>query len=329
MKDLIADFPKHLKDALSIANEAQLRSQGMRPANVLITGMGGSGIGGSIVTELCAPTARIPIAVNKGYSVPHWVGTETLIIASSYSGNTEETLEAALTGLEYGAMLAAITSGGQLKKLCEERGLNHIIIPGGNPPRSMFGYSFVQLFRLLQNYGVQTPDWETEIANAADYLLENQQQISDDAKALAEKLQDKTLAIYATNGLAGVATRWRQQVNENSKVVGWDAAVPEMNHNELVGWAGGSDDHGAIFLRSETEHKRNGVRAEKNAELLKKQTPHVYSVTAKGKTDIERALYMIHFGDYVSLHLAELKGADMMDIRVIEDLKSHLQNIPQ
>lgn len=325
MKDLIKDFPKHLKNALQIANEAQLRNQGMRPNNVLITGMGGSGIGGSIVAELCAATARIPIVVNKGYTVPHWVGTETLMIASSYSGNTEETLSAVNEGSEYGAMLTGITSGGKLKELCEERGLNHIIIPGGNPPRSMFGYSFVQLFRLLENYGVHTPDWKDEIANAATFLEETQSEISARAKEIALAIEGKFTAIYATNGLAGVATRWRQQVNENAKTLGWDSAIPEMNHNELVGWAGGSDQIAVMILRSEDENERNGIRAEKNAELFKQHTSTVEMIHAVGRNTIERALYMIHLGDWVSYHLADKKQVDLMDIRVIEDLKAHLQ----
>lgn len=326
MKDLIQDFPKHLKDALSIAENAQLRSQGMRPANILITGLGGSGIGATIVKDLCESTARLPIAINKGYAVPHWVGTETLIIASSYSGNTEETLEASQKGLEYGAMMAAITSGGTLKQLCEERGLNHIVIPSGNPPRSMLGYSFVQLFRILSNYDVQTPDWATDIDAAADFLAAQQEEIKAEAKKLAKAVEGKLLVTYATNGLAGVATRWRQQYNENAKILGWDASIPEMNHNELVGWAGGSDEIAVFILRSETEHDRNSIRANKVAEILSEKTPHVHSIMAKGDTEIARVLYLIHLGDWLSYYLSEQNGADIMDIDVIESLKEHLKS---
>lgn len=328
MKDLIQDFPKHLRDALSIAGNAQLRRQGMRPANILITGLGGSGIGATIVKDLCEATSRLPIAINKGYSVPHWVGAETLMIASSYSGNTEETLEASQRGLEYGAMMAAITSGGQLKELCLDRGLNHIVIPSGNPPRSMLGYSFVQLFRLLSNYDVQTPDWSNDIAQAADFLEENQDKIKAEAKDLAKAVENKLLVTYATNGLAGVATRWRQQYNENAKILGWDAAIPEMNHNELVGWAGGSEDMAVFILRSKGEHDRNSIRAEKVAEILSKKTPHVHTITAKGDSDIARALYLIHFGDWLSYYLSEQNGSDIMDIDVIESLKDQLKSFP-
>lgn len=326
MKDLIKDFPNQLEHALKIASEAQLRNHGMRPANVLITGLGGSGISASIVKDLCEATARVPIAVNKGYTVPHWVGAETLLIASSYSGNTEETLEASLKGVEYGAMMAAITSGGQLKKICEERGLNHIVIPGGNPPRSMLAYSFVQLFRILSNYHVQIPDWESEIAAAVEMLRKEQADIEKKAESLAKSVSGRMLVTYATHGLGGVATRWRQQFNENAKTLGWDAEIPELNHNELVGWAGGDDKLAVFVLQSEDEHPRNSMRAEKNIELFKKHTSEVHKIQAKGASPIARALYTIHLGDWISLHLSEINGADIMDIDVIESLKAHLQN---
>ncbi len=326
MKDLISSFPNHLREGLEIAEKAQLRNTGMRPENVLITGLGGSGIGGTIVSELCSPTARVPMVINKGYNVPHWVGTETLVIACSYSGNTEETLEASAQSLEQGAMMAGITSGGKLKSLCEERGLNHIIIPGGNPPRSMLGYSLVQLLRLLNNWGVQTPsNWQEDIRNAADFLDENAADIHAQAKKLAEDIDRKIVAVYATAGLGGVATRWRQQINENAKMLGWDAVIPEMNHNELVGWQGGTNDLAAIVLRSEFEHKRNALRVEKNIKHIRRRTQHVHEIMAKGKNPIESALYLINLGDWTSYYLAEISGCDIFDIAVIEDLKEHLQ----
>lgn len=324
MKRLIQDFPKHLREALAIAEKAQLRNNGKRPANVLITGLGGSGIGGTIVADLCADTARIPIAVNKGYNVPHWVGTDTLVIASSYSGNTEETLEACSQALEYGASLCGITSGGGLKALCEERGLNYIAIPPGNPPRSMLGYSMVQLFRFLSHYGIQTPEWEEELKAAADFLESESEAIQAEAAELAEQLADRTVAFYASKGLAGVATRWRQQFNENAKTLGWDSAVPEMNHNELVGWAGGSNAMAAVFLESEDDYRRNAFRMEKNAEIISRYTDTVLRVSARGETRLARAMYLIHLGDWVSLLLAEQKGCDIMDIEVIEGLKAEL-----
>ncbi len=330
MKDLISSFPQHLREGLKIAKEAPLRNTGMRPANVLITGLGGSGIGGTIVSELCMDTARIPVIVNKGYNIPHWVSADTLVIACSYSGNTEETLSASGQGLEHGAMMAGITSGGKLKEFCEERGLNHIIIPGGNPPRSMLGYSFVQLFRLLDNYHIHLPEsWEEQIANAADFLESESGAIHDLAKRIANNIDRKVVAVYSTAGLGGVGTRWRQQINENAKMLGWDAVIPEMNHNEMVGWEGGTDGQSVIVLRSEFEHKRNTLRSAVNIERIKKHTPHVHEIVAKGQNRIEAALYLIHLGDWVSYYLHVISGCDIYDISVIEDLKAHLQRFQE
>lgn len=325
MKNLIQDFPNHLEQALELARNAAFMNPGKRPSNVLITGLGGSGIGGSIVAELCANTARVPIVVNKDYTVPHWVGVDTLVIASSYSGNTEETLAAGSQALEYGAMLAAVTSGGKLRELCEERGLNHILIPGGNPPRSMLGYSFVQLFKILAHYGIQVPDYEKELETAIAELSSGQEQIMKKAELLSESLRGKRVATYAASPLGGVATRWRQQFNENAKMLGWDSVIPEMNHNELVGWASGDDSMAAVFLRSEDEHERSGYRADLNAKLLREYTPHVLEISSEGKTAISRTLYMIHLGDWISYYLSEANGTDIMDIAVIEDLKQKLQ----
>lgn len=327
MKDLIKEFPQQLKRALEIAHKAQLRNVGKRPTNVLITGLGGSGIGASIVCDLCSQSARVPIVVNKGYSVPHWVGTESLVIASSYSGNTEETIEASTQALEYGAMLAAVTSGGKLRQLAEERGLNHILIPGGNPPRSMLAYSFVQLFRILNDYSIQTPDYLTDIAEAAEFLEREQATIEAEAKQYAEKLQGKIIATYAVSGLGGVATRWRQQFNENAKMLGWDAVIPEMNHNELVGWAGGTESIAAIILRTEDEHIKNAQRAELNAKVIAKYASDVLEIKAKGVSPIARTLYLIHLGDYISLHLSQMNGCDIMDIQVIDELKAQLDQV--
>lgn len=325
MKDLIQDFPNQIDKALQIARETPLRNLGKRPSNVLITGLGGSGIGGTIVSDLCAQFARVPIAVNKDYGVPHWVGADTLVIACSYSGNTEETLEACSQALEYGAMLAAITSGGKLKELCVERGLNHIIIPGGNPPRSMLGYSLVQIFKLLSHYGIQTPNFEADLEVAVEELRASQDDIKLSAKDYAEALKGKLIAIYSCAPYGGVTTRWRQQFNENSKMLGWDSVIPEMNHNQLVGWAGGSDQIAAIILRSEDEHPNNARRADLNAALFKEYTSTVLEIHASGANTISRVFNLIHLGDWISYYLSEINQVDIMDIHVIEDLKSKLQ----
>lgn len=327
MKQLIENFPNQLEEALNIGNSASLKPAVKSFNHIVITGLGGSGIGGTIVSELCSNSSQYPILINKGYHLPAFVGSDTLVIACSYSGNTEETLMAAEQALKAGAQVAAITSGGRMLEIAREHGLNHIVIPGGNPPRSMLAYSFTQLFFLLNHYGVKTPDFKSDIKSAAELLKADQKEIISESALLGQALVHTAFAVYAATGSAGIATRWRQQLNENSKMPGWDAEVPEMNHNELVGWAGGGQQFSAIFLRNKEDFERNSTRINLNINSIKKAGTKVFEVWSKGNSAIERALYLIHFGDWASYELSEINKVDIMDIIVIDELKSALSKV--
>jgi len=327
MLQLITDFPNHLLHAAAICSKAQLKSHTNQINNVLITGLGGSGIGGSIVADYAAKHSQVPILVNKDYHIPAFVNKNTLVIACSYSGNTEETLMAMAESLEAGAQVAIVTSGGMILERAKQAGLNAIVVPGGNPPRSMLGYSLVALMHYMRFYNIlQTQpveDWQT----LANYLLHDQATMQEQSKQLAEKIAHKTVAVYAASGMAGIATRWRQQLNENAKVVGWDAAVPEMNHNELVGWAGGNNNHAAIFLRSNHDYSRNQTRMDISKEIILRKTDLVFDIWAKQNTSWAEALYLIHWGDWLSYYLHEIHQVDIMDIVVIDYLKNELSKI--
>ena len=163
MLQLIQNFPKHIADSLIIAEGVgKVWSPLARPVHqVVVTGLGGSGIGGTIAVDLCSASARVPVLVNKGYSLPHWIGPSTLVVACSYSGNTEETLNALDQAIAAGCMVTAITSGGELKQRAEKLGWNHSVVPGGSPPRSMFGYALIQILAHLDLAGVGTPaNWK-------------------------------------------------------------------------------------------------------------------------------------------------------------------------
>ena len=154
MNDYINDFTNHLKEAIEIANNSPLKSNRKKIKNVLICGLGGSGIGGTIITDIVAPRTKIPITTSKDYQIPYFVNKHTLVIANSYSGNTEETLFAIKKCQTKEAEIAVITSGGKLKTLAEENSYNKIILPPGRPPRAMFGYSFTELFYILHHYDI-------------------------------------------------------------------------------------------------------------------------------------------------------------------------------
>ncbi|MAX81909.1 MAG: bifunctional phosphoglucose/phosphomannose isomerase [Crocinitomicaceae bacterium] len=322
MKSLIQAFPQQLSEALSIGKGAELRPAKNEIRNVLITGLGGSGIGGSIVAELLSEYCPVPVTVNKNYEIPGFVDSSTLVIVSSYSGNTEETLAALATAEEEGAEIAIITSGGTALAKAQEKGYNHIVVPGGNPPRSMLAYSLVQQFVLFSHYQLTNIPFVDQVEKFIADL--DQEAMVSETLELAKELQNTLPIIYSVDGNEGVAVRFRQQLNENSKMLCWHAVVPEMNHNELVGWKAGKEDMSVVYFRNTTDFDRNQKRIEINKEIIANYTNRIHEVWSKGESKLERALYHIHFGDWVSLHLSDLNEVDVMEIEVIDHLKSEL-----
>jgi glucose/mannose-6-phosphate isomerase len=327
MLQLIQNFPKHIADSLIIAEGVgKVWSPLKRPVlQVVVTGLGGSGIGGTIAADLCSASARVPVLVNKGYSLPNWIGPGTLVVACSYSGNTEETLSALDQAMAAGCMVTAITSGGELKQRADKLGWNVSVVPGGSPPRSMFGYALIQILAHLDLAGVGTPpDWKAQAAQAVLSLEARRGEHLAQAELISDALEGKTVAVYAASGMAGVATRWRQQLNENSKMPAWDTEVPEMNHNEMVGWAGGGAQFCAVFLHSTADAPRNRMRMELNAPAIRARGNSAIALHAEGASALEQVLDLVALGDWVSYVLGLRNGVDIMDIKVIDDLKEAL-----
>ena len=327
MNSYIGDFTSHLRDALEIGNNTSFLSTKKDISNVLICGLGGSGIGGTIVQDLLSKNVTIPITASKGYDIPAFVGNETLVIACSYSGNTEETIMALDKCLQKDAEIAIVTSGGKLQKIAEDNRLNHIIIPGGHPPRAMFGYGFTELFFVLNNYNIIDDSFKTDFKTAIKLIEKEQDTIIKNAKSLANKIHGTTPVIYTADGFEGVAIRLRQQINENSKMLCWHHVVPEMNHNELLGWRTNIDNLSVLYLRNKSDFYRNSTRIDINKSIIKKYTDNIYEVWSLGETDLQNTLYHINFGDWVSWFLSELNGVDAIEIDVINYLKEALSKI--
>ncbi|MDX1651995.1 MAG: bifunctional phosphoglucose/phosphomannose isomerase [Brumimicrobium sp.] len=325
MDKLVAQFPKHISDAIEIANEASLEGcKQNKYSNVVICGMGGSGIGGKMVSQWFTSEAKTPVIVVQSYHLPGFVNENSLVIGSSYSGNTEETLAAIYKAKEKGATIVGITSGGELAKFCKENSYDCIKVPGGNPPRSMLAFSVIQLIKVLSVCGI-IPENSLSQIDRCRHLLNNELiTIKDEAKKLAEFIKDKLCVIYANTSLESVAVRARQQFNENSKQLCWHHVFPEMNHNELVGWEGGNAEYAAIFLISNYLTDRNKLRAQLSQEIIGNKTPHLMVIQGKGKSIIEESFYFIHIVDWASVFLADLKNVDPVDIKVIDYLKDSL-----
>ena len=328
MRELIEKFPKHIAESAEAASENPKLHLAHELHEIVVTGLGGSGIGGKVVSQWVAGICPAPVLVNNDYDMPSFVDANTLVIVCSYSGNTEETLSALKAASEQGAMLAAISSGGELTEFCANHDVPCISIPPGNPPRSMFAYSSIQIISLLSCYGLIDLNYVQDLKNIAASLTRKQSVIEAESKVLAEKLIGTTPVLYTNSNLEGVAVRWRQQINENGKMLCWHHVFPEMNHNELVGWENGSEDLAVVMLRSSHEHPRTSIRMEISKGIFARKTSRIFEVQGQGESALEEIYYFIHFGDWLSLHLAELTDTDPMDIRNIDFLKNELSAIP-
>ena len=324
MDDYISDFTTHLKGAIDIANNANLKPTHKEINNVLICGLGGSGIGGTIVNDIVSPKATVPITATKDYTVPNFVNKNTLVIANSYSGNTEETLSALKKCQDRGSEIAVITSGGKLRDVAEENKYNKIIIPAGHPPRAMFGYAFTELFFILNHYKIIDLSFKNEFKNAIILLDSEKADIQKQAMELAKQLYKQTPVIYVANGFEGVAVRFRQQINENSKMLCWHHVVPEMNHNELLGWRTNVENLGVVYFRNKCDYQKNQIRIDINKKVISKFTKNITEIWSKGNSIIENSLYHINLGDWASWYLSEMNNVDAIEINVIDFLKKEL-----
>jgi len=327
MNDYINDFSNHLREAIEIANNTTLSPYTKEIRNILICGLGGSGIGGTIVSDIISSKVNIPIAATKDYSIPNFVNEHTLVIANSYSGNTEETLYALEKCQARGAEIAVITSGGKLKTIAEENKYNNIIIPGNQPPRAMFGYAFTELFFMLNHYGIIEDSFKADFDKAITLIDTEKADIQKQAMNLAKKMYKQTPVIYVAKGFEGVAVRFRQQLNENSKMLGWHNVVPEMNHNELLGWRTNVDDLAVVYFRNKCDYDRNQIRMDINKKVISKFTSNISEIWSKGDSLIENSLYHISVGDWTSWYLSEMNNVDAIEIDVIDFLKGELAKI--
>jgi len=247
------------------------------------------------------------------------------VIGSSYSGNTEETLTGIEEAIDAGAKIIGICSGGQMQQICEKNGFDHIIVPGGNPPRTALAYSLVQLLHVFHQIGLAS-DHLPEIAASYSLLVDSEAEIKNKAQELASHLFGKVGILYATTLYEGVVTRARQQFNENSKSLCWHHVLPEMNHNELVGWGGGDDRFAVVYFENDGINERNKVRADLTLEKISEKAG-VMRIASKGRTMIERSMYLINVVDWASLYLSEMNKVDPIDIAVIDYLKGSLAKI--
>jgi glucose/mannose-6-phosphate isomerase len=327
MKKLVLDFPLQLQEALIIGKNHRFITQPREFNNVIVTGLGGSGIGGSIVQNYVFDKIKIPFIVNKDYSLPAFVNRKSLVIVCSYSGNTEETIMAMKQAIKKRAAIVCITSGGEIADTAAQKKFDCILVPAGMPPRSCLGYSLVQILFTLGNFNLISNSFEKEIGRAIRQMKDNELATQKKALSIAKKINGTLPVIYSSPTFEGVAIRFRQQINENSKMLSWHGVIPEMNHNELVGWRQNAPDKSVIILRSHNDFDRVQTRMEINKKIIRKCTSNITEIIASEKSYWEQAFFFIHLTDWISVFLAELNNTDSMEVKVIDFLKKSLAKV--
>lgn len=300
--------------------------------DVVVAGMGGSGLAAMFLPVW--PGISVPYAVSKGYDLPAHVNKNTLLICSSYSGNTEETLSALEQGEAKGAQIVVVASGGKLAEAAKAKNYPWLALPTGFQPRMTLGYQLSALVQILEAAGHingKTP----ELQKAAEWLKSQTAGWRPDvaakdnlSKQIAQELMGKSPVIYAGPKLFPAAYKWKISFNENAKNVAWCNAVPEFNHNEFLGWTSHPTDkpYAVIDLRSNLEHERVQKRFEVSERLLSGKRPSPEVVNAEGTDIIEQLLWTVALGDFVSLYLALLNGLNPTPVDLIEKFKSAMND---
>lgn len=327
MEKLIQEFSSNISEALEIAAKVTIVKPGHEIKNIVICGMGGSGIGGKIVSQWVQNYCPVPVLSVQEYTLPAFVDKHTLVIGSSYSGNTEETLFALEDAKDRGAAVIGICSGGALEQFCKANNYPYVIVPGGNPPRTALAFSLVQLCNIFLQLGYAQKSILNEISNGKVLIDAELIHIKSEAMRVAKALQKRTIAVYAGSAYEGITIRAKQQFNENSKELCWQHVIPEMNHNELVGWGGGDNRYACLFIQTGDLTMRNQKRFDISIERTKSKTDKVEVIEAKGATIVEKSIYLIHLIDWISLYLSDLKHGDPIEIEIIDYLKAELGKI--
>jgi len=330
--DATAGLPEQVEAAASAADAVS----GLPPLedleNVLVLGMGGSGSAGDLLAAVAGPFMPVPVIVSKGYEPPSFVSEATLCFALSFSGDTEETVEAASTAAVAGARMVVMARGGELGRLADSWNAPFIPLPDGIPmPRVGLGAMAVPALAVLERIGL-FPGARGWIGRAVDQLKRRRDElvkVANPARELARRIGRTLPMVWGGGEIGGVAAlRWRNQINENAKAPAFAGVLPELTHNEICGWG----QHGDVtrqvftllFLRHDHEHPQVARRFEIVRDLMDEIVADIEEVRAAGDGALAQLFDLIMVGDFVSLYLAFQEGVDPGPIPVLDQIKFHL-----
>lgn len=332
MYDLIRSFPQQLEEALVLGRQVKLNPTRKAVYHIVVAGMGASGISGQFVKQWVADRLSLPMEINYNYTLPAYVNEHTLLLVISYSGNTEETLQAFREGIHKKAMVICMTSGGMLKTLAEQQGIDVICLPAGISTRASLGYIVVQLLFALRFHQLIVWDFIVELQRAAQLLRQTQTKLQEQAQQIATLLQHKLPIIYAIADYEAVAVRLRQQLNENSKQLCWHHIIPALNHNEIVGWHVSHQCLAVLMLYSDEAYDRVQLQRRIMQEIVQKHAASFTLLQARGTTYLIRSLYLTHLSDWISYYVAKAKKVNPLAIAAIDQIKIALTsslNLPK
>jgi glucose/mannose-6-phosphate isomerase len=329
LADLL-DLPEHLRDAMWRVDSANLQPW-ESPGGLVVAGMGVGAQGGELAAAALGDTASRPIIATRNYGLPSWTTPEVTVLCCSYSGNTEETLAAFEAAGFLGARRVVVTSGGKLAEEARAEGVPVIPIPGGFQPRSAIGYMFVAALEVAAACGV-AGRMASQIDVAAAHLDALCGQWGPDAapdslaKQLAKALHGSVPVVAGTGLTTPIAYRWKTQLNQNAKLPAFWSQLPELDHNEVVGWTGapGLSRFSALFLDDSDNHPRVSDRIELTSALIADRAHTVQVVPTLGEGPAERVMSLVLLGDLVSLYLAVLQGIDPTPVPIVDELKARL-----
>ena len=333
-KKFLLHFHEQISESAAILKKAGIAAFPKSINNIIYLGMGGSGIAGELLTDALYDDLHIPLRVISSYQMPGYCNSNTLVIASSYSGDTEEIISAVQFAEEKKAHIVTISSGGELQKLAKKKKWPHISIPGGYPPRQALGYLFFPIYHLLgqngfiNNYNSDLSDlvmFVKKIIRMNDYPNVEGHVLS---KELAHKIQGKIPIFYSTAPyLRTIARRWQNQMHESAKSLAFSNTLPEMNHNEILGWEMEGiplNNFIVIFLENENLLPRIQKRIELSKKIINRYLIDVVDIYTSGTKTLEKVFSMVILGDWVSYYLALDYKKDPVEIENVNYLKSEM-----
>ena len=339
MLNLIVNFHRQLVEGITIGQRYfPEQYRGFKPHLIVLSGMGGSAISGELLRCYLVDELPVPMIVVRDYELPRFVDTNTLLITASYSGNTEETLSVYADGKKRGAKILAISTGGRIESLAKDDGFPFVKIPSGLPPRAALGYSFTPLLVIFYLLGYIT-NREAEIRESARLLeqwattryLPEIPEADNPAKKLATYLYGKLPLIYtSTRHFEAVGTRFRGQLNENAKVLAYSAVLPEMNHNELVGWKilyQLKEYLAPVIFYTRFDHTAVRFRMNFLSRVMEEQGIKPMRIVTEGENLLSHIFYAIQLGDFTSYYLSILNRVNPYPVEVIDRLKKALSEV--